>query len=69
MLPCESEYRQLGGTDDDEEAADVDDLEQADWVNTFFSTALLPEEVAPSQLGGRSTRDAGLHSGGADTCS
>jgi len=52
MLPCESEYRQLRGTDDDEEAADVDDLEQADWVNTFFSTAPLPEEVAPSQLGG-----------------
>ena len=30
----------------------MDDLEQADWVNTFFSTAPLPEEVAPSQLGG-----------------
>ena len=42
MLPYESEYRQHGGTDDDEEAADVDDLEQADWVNTFFSTAPLP---------------------------
>ena len=52
MLPCESEYQQLGGTDDDEEAADVDVLEQADWVNTFFSTAPLPEEVTPSQLGG-----------------
>ena len=52
MLPCESEYRQLGGTDDDEEAADVEDLEQADWVNAFFSTAPLPEEVDPSQLGG-----------------
>jgi len=52
MLPCESEYRQLGGTDDDEEAADVEDLEQADWVNTFFSTAPLLEEVDPSQLGG-----------------
>ena len=52
MLPCESEYRQLGGTDDDEEAADVEDLEQADWVNTFFSTAPMPEEAGPSQLGG-----------------
>ena len=30
MLPCELEYRQLGGTDDDEEALDVDNLEQAD---------------------------------------
>ena len=48
MLPYESEYLQHGGTDDDEEAADVDDLEQADWVNTFFSTAPLPEEVGPS---------------------
>ena len=52
MLPCELEYRQLGGTDDDEEAADVDDLKQADWVNTFFSTAPLPEEVGPSLLRG-----------------
>ena len=52
MVPCESEYRQLGGTDDDEEAADVDDLEQADWVNTFFSTAPMPEEAGHSQLGG-----------------
>ena len=52
MLPCESEYRQLRGTDDNEEAADLDDLEQADWVNTFISTTLLPEEVGPSQLGG-----------------
>ena len=68
MLPCESEYRQLGGIDDDEEAADMDDLEQADWVNTFFSTAPLPEEIGRSQLGAR-TRDAGLHSWGADTCS
>ena len=29
MLPCELEYRQLSGTNDDEDA-DVDDLEQAD---------------------------------------
>ena len=42
----------MGGTDDDEEAEDVEDLAQADWVNTFFSTAPLPEEVGPSQLGG-----------------
>jgi len=32
----------------------VDDLEQADWVNTFFSTALMLEEAGPSQLGGAS---------------
>ena len=69
MLPCESEYWQLGGTYDDEEVADVEDLEQADWVNAFFSTAPLPEEVGPSQLGGRPTRDTGLHLGGADICS
>ena len=48
MVPCESEYRQLGGTDDDEEAEDVDHLTQTECVNTFFSTAPLPEEVAPS---------------------
>jgi len=29
----------------------VDDLDQADWVNTFFSTAPMPEEAGPSQLG------------------
>jgi len=52
MLPCELEYRQLGGTDDDEESEDVDHLAQTEWVNTFFSTAPLPEEVGPSQLGG-----------------
>ena len=51
MTPCELEYRQLGGTDDDEESEDVDHLAQTEWVNTFFSTALLPEEVGPSQLG------------------
>ena len=48
MLPCESEYQQLRGIDDEEEAADMDDLEQADWVNTFFSTALMPEEAGLS---------------------
>ena len=51
MLSCESKYQQLRGIDDEEEAADMDDLEQADWVNTFFSTALMPEEAGPSQLG------------------
>ena len=30
----------------------MDDLEQADWVNTFFSTAPMPEEAGHSQLGG-----------------
>ena len=30
----------------------MDDLEQADWVNTFFSTALMQEVVGTSQLGG-----------------
>jgi len=49
-MPCELEYRQLGGTDDDEESEDVDHLAQTEWVNTFFSTAPLPEEVSPSQL-------------------
>ena len=52
MEVCESEYRQVGGTDDDEEIQDVDDLAQMEWVNTFFSTAPLPKEVGPSQLGG-----------------
>ena len=52
MMPCELEYRQLGGTDDDEESEDVDHLAQTEWVNTFFSTALMPEEAGPSQLGG-----------------
>jgi len=28
MVPCESEYRQLEGTDEDEEAEDVEDLAQ-----------------------------------------
>ena len=42
MLPCELEYRQLGGTDDDEEDEDVEDLAQVDWVNMLFSTAPLP---------------------------
>ena len=28
MVPCESEYQQLGGTDEDEEAEDVEDLAQ-----------------------------------------
>ena len=30
----------------------MDDFEQADWVNMFFSTAPMPEEAGPSQLGG-----------------
>ena len=51
MLPCESEYRQLGGTDDDEEAEDVDHLAQTEWVNMFFSAAPTQEVVGPSQLG------------------
>ena len=29
----------------------MDDFEQADWVNMFFSTAPMPEEAGPSQLG------------------
>ena len=40
MEVCESEYRQMGGTDDDEEIQEVDDLAQMEWVNTFFSSAL-----------------------------
>ena len=39
MEVCESEYRQVGGTDDDEEIQEVDDLAQMEWVNTFFSSA------------------------------
>ena len=69
MEVCESEYRQVGGTDDDEEIQDVDDLAQTEWVNRFFSAAPTQEVVGTSQLGGRPTRDAGLHSGGADACS
>ena len=30
----------------------MEDLEQADWVNAFFSTAPMPEEAGLSQLGG-----------------
>ena len=52
MEACESESRQMGGTDDDEKVQDMDDLAQTEWVNTFFSTAPFPKEVAPSQLGG-----------------
>ena len=51
MEVCESEYRQVGGTDDDKKIHDVDGLAQTEWVNTFFSTASLPKEVGPSQLG------------------
>ena len=59
----------MGGTDDDEEIQDVDDLVQMEGVNTFFSTAPTQEVVGTSQLGGRPIRDAGLHSGRADACS
>ena len=52
MEVCESEYRQVGGTDDDEEIQDVDDLAQMEWVNTFFSSAPTQEVVGTSQLGG-----------------
>ena len=48
MEVCESEYRQVGGTDDDEEIQDVDDLAQMEWVNTFFSAASKQEVVGPS---------------------
>ena len=51
MEVCESKYRQVGGTDDDEEIQDVDDLAQMEWVNTFFSAAPMQEVVDPSQLG------------------
>ncbi|KAG2633271.1 hypothetical protein PVAP13_2NG248606 [Panicum virgatum] len=46
------EYRQVGGTDDDEEIQEVDDLAQMEWVNTFFSSAPTQEVVGTSQLGG-----------------
>ena len=48
MEVCESEYRQVGGTDDDEEIQDVDDLEQMEWVKTFFSAAPTQEVVSTS---------------------
>ena len=51
MKVCESEYRQVGGTDDDEEIQDVDDFAQMEWVNTFFSAAPTQEVVGTSQLG------------------
>ena len=52
MEVCESEYRQVGGTDDDEEIQEVEDLAQMEWVNTFFSSAPTHEVVGTSQLGG-----------------
>ena len=52
MEACESEYRQVGGTDNDEEVQDMDDLAQTEWVNTFFSAAPTQEVVGTSQLGG-----------------
>jgi len=52
MEACESEYRQVGGTDDDEEVQDMDDLAQTECVNTFFSAAPTQEVVGPSELGG-----------------
>ena len=52
MEACESEYRQVGGTDNDEEVQDMDDLAQTEWVNTFFSAAPTQEVVGHSQLGG-----------------
>ena len=51
MEACESEYRQMGGTDDDEEVQDMDDLAQTEWVNTFFSAAPTQEVIGHSQLG------------------
>ena len=47
MEVCESEYRQVGGTDDDEEIQEVDDLAQMEWVNTFFSSTPTQEVVGP----------------------
>ncbi|XP_039805079.1 poly(U)-specific endoribonuclease homolog [Panicum virgatum] len=46
------EYRQVGGTDDDEEIQEMDDLMQMELVNTFFSSAPTQEVVGTSQLGG-----------------
>ena len=51
MEVCESEYRQVGGTDDDEEIQDIDDLAQMEWLNTFFSAAPTQEIIGTSQLG------------------
>ena len=52
MEVCESEYRQVEGTDDNEEIQHVDDLAQTEWVNIFFSATSTQEVVGPSQLGG-----------------
>ena len=56
MEVCESEYRQVGGTVDDEEIQDVDDFAQMEWVNTFFSAAPTQEVVGTSQLGAPHSR-------------
>ena len=42
----------MGGTDDDEEIQDVDDVAQMEWVNTLFSAAPMQEVVDTSKLGG-----------------
>ena len=52
MEACELEYWQVGGTDDDVEVQDMDNLAQTEWVNTFFSAAPTQEVAGPSQLGG-----------------
>ena len=64
MEACELEYRQVGGTDNNDEVQDMDDLiivdevqdmddlAQTEWVNMFFSVALTQEVVGPSHLGG-----------------
>jgi len=48
MELCESEYRQVRGTDDDEVAEDIEPFVQMKWVNRFFSTIPPHEEVGPS---------------------
>ena len=48
MEVCESEYRQVGGTNNDEEIQDVDNLTQTEWVKTFFSAAPTQEVVGTS---------------------
>ena len=65
MEVCESEYRQVGGTDDDEEIQ-----ARADGVGEHVLLCCTDAGGRlPFIARGRPTRDAGLHSGGEDTCS
>jgi len=58
----------VGGTDDDEEIQEVDDLAQMKWEHVLlFCTDAGGRRHFTA--GGCPTRDAGLQSGGTDACS